>query len=70
MEVKISFLKTCVFIFPIQNVLKTYLLSSLGTALFPTVASILEISSQLKNIFKTLSIVANKVTNILIISNC
>ena len=70
MEVKISFLKTCVFIFPNQNVLKTDLLSSLGTALFPTVASILEISSQLKNIFKTLSIVANKVTNILIISNC
>ena len=70
MEVKISFLKTCVFIFPNQNVLKTDLLSSLGTALFPTVASILEISSQLKNIFKTLSIVANKATNILIISNC
>ena len=52
------------------NVLKTDLLSSLGTALFPTVASILEISSQLKNIFKTLLIVTNNVTNILIISNC
>jgi len=39
----------------------TDLLRSLGTALSPTVASILEISSQLKNIFKTLSIVANKI---------
>ena len=39
----------------------TDLLRSLGTALAPTVASILEISSQLKNIFKTLSIVANKI---------
>ncbi|KAB0343359.1 hypothetical protein FD754_020285, partial [Muntiacus muntjak] len=36
------------------NVLKTDLLSSLGTALSPTVASILEINSQLKKIFKTL----------------
>ncbi|KAB0374557.1 hypothetical protein FD755_013049, partial [Muntiacus reevesi] len=43
------------------NVLKTDLLSSLGTALSPTVASILEINSQLKKIFKTLSIVANKI---------
>uniref|UniRef100_A0AAA9SWZ9 Kinesin-like protein KIF11 n=1 Tax=Bos taurus TaxID=9913 RepID=A0AAA9SWZ9_BOVIN len=42
------------------NVLKTELLSSLGTVLSPTVASILEINSQLENIFKTLSIVANK----------
>ncbi|XP_006073751.2 kinesin-like protein KIF11 [Bubalus bubalis] len=43
------------------NVLQTDLLSSLGTVLSPTVASILEINSQLKNIFKTLSIVANKI---------
>ena len=43
------------------NVLKTDLLSSLGTALSPTVASILEINSQLKTIFKTSSIVANKI---------
>ncbi|XP_070636585.1 kinesin-like protein KIF11 isoform X2 [Bos indicus] len=43
------------------NVLKTELLSSLGTVLSPTVASILEINSQLENIFKTLSIVANKI---------
>lgn len=43
------------------NVLKTDLLSSLGTVLSPTVASILEINSQLKNIFKTLLIVANKI---------
>lgn len=45
------------------NVLKTDLLSSLGTVLSPTVASILEINSQLNSIFKTLSIVANKIDN-------
>ena len=36
-------------------------LIKLGTALSPTVASILEISSQLESIFKTSSIVANKI---------
>ena len=50
----------CVY-FSNQNVLQTDLLSSLGTVLSPTVASILEISSQLESIFKTSSIVANKI---------
>ena len=36
-------------------------LIKLGTALSPTVVSILEISSQLESIFKTSSIVANKI---------
>ena len=53
-----------------QNVLKSDLLSSLETVLSPTVVSILEINSQLKHIFKTSLILANKVTNILIMSNC
>ncbi|KAB1271671.1 Kinesin-like protein KIF11 [Camelus dromedarius] len=52
------------------NVLKTDLLSSLETVLSPTVVSILEINNQLKRIFKTSLIVANKVTNNLILSNC
>ncbi|KAB0398309.1 hypothetical protein E2I00_001537, partial [Balaenoptera physalus] len=43
-----------------QNVLKSDLLSSLETVLSPTVVSILEINSQLKHIFKTSLILANK----------
>ncbi|KAB1271670.1 Kinesin-like protein KIF11 [Camelus dromedarius] len=43
------------------NVLKTDLLSSLETVLSPTVVSILEINNQLKRIFKTSLIVANKI---------
>lgn len=45
--------------------LKTDLLSSLETVLSPTVVSILKINSQLKHIFKTSLVVANKVTNVI-----
>ncbi|XP_068404314.1 kinesin-like protein KIF11 isoform X2 [Eschrichtius robustus] len=44
-----------------RNVLKSDLLSSLETVLSPTVVSILEINSQLKHIFKTSLILANKI---------
>ncbi|XP_057362061.1 kinesin-like protein KIF11 isoform X2 [Manis pentadactyla] len=43
------------------NILKTDLLSSLETVLSPTVVSILKINSQLKHIFKTSLVVANKI---------